>query len=94
MKYRLAEEAIPYNAGTSLKLSPRSRQPVVSSRANYQHVFGFLDSIRSPRRHGAGPTSKSPAEIVEIGRAESLLMANHARGLPVYLAQRPVDAGG
>lgn len=55
---------------------------------NYQALFGFTDSIRSPRSHGGGPKAQAGGEV-EIGRAEALLMANHARSLLLYLAQRP-----
>lgn len=48
--------------------------------ANYAALFGFTDSIRSPRSHGAALRE----DEVEIGPAESLLMGNHARALLVY----------
>jgi hypothetical protein len=51
---------------------------------NYQAVFGFLDSIRSPRSHGAGPVPKA----VEVNQPEALLMGNLARALIVYLGNR------
>lgn len=53
--------------------------------ANYQELFGFANSIRSPRSHGGG----GGATPIPIGPAESLLLANHARTLLVYLGHRP-----
>jgi hypothetical protein len=52
--------------------------------SNYQALFGFLDSIRSPFSHGQGARSVE----IELGPAEALLMANHARALLFYLLQR------
>jgi hypothetical protein len=56
--------------------------------ANYQSLFGFLDSIRSPAPARGGPERER--EKVELGPAEALLMGNHARSLIVYLGHRPV----
>lgn len=55
---------------------------------NYQALFGFPSSIRSPRSHGAGPKP----EPVEVNQPEALLMGNVTRALLVYLASRSSDA--
>jgi hypothetical protein len=55
--------------------------------ANYAQLFGYLDSIRSPRSHGGGRRAENVGEI-PVGQAEALLLANHARSLLVYLGQR------
>ncbi len=54
---------------------------------NYQAVFGFADSIRSPRSHGGGRRAERVGEV-EVGQAEALLMGNHTRTLLLYLGQR------
>jgi hypothetical protein len=54
---------------------------------NYRALFGFIGSIRSPRRHGRG---LRPVKV-PVGPAEALLMGNHVRALLVYLAHRPSD---
>lgn len=51
---------------------------------NYQALFGFPSSIRSPRSHGVGPKP----EPVEVNQPEALLMGNVTRALLVYLASR------
>jgi hypothetical protein len=56
---------------------------------NYDALFGFADSIRSPRTHGGGPRADAVGEI-EVGQAEALLIGNHTRTLLLYLGQRPV----
>lgn len=87
LKHRLADDGVKVKKSAALRdLAKRAAEAGVIP-ANYQAVFGFLDSIRSPRKHGRGP------EIVEVevGPAESLLLANHARALLVYLGHRPSD---
>lgn len=54
---------------------------------NYQALFGFPDSIRSPRSHGAGPR---PTEV-EVNQPEALLLGNLTRALLVYLGNRTVS---
>jgi hypothetical protein len=54
---------------------------------NYEALFGFTDSIRSPRSHGAAGRADTVGEV-EVGQAEALLMGNHARTLLLYLGQR------
>jgi len=54
---------------------------------NYQALFGFVSSIRSPRSHGAGP--RGEIAEVEVGQAEALLLGNVTRALLLYLGQRP-----
>ena len=83
--YRIDEVGEKVSETKALKgLASRARELDLIP-ATYQALFGFLDSVRSPRTHGQGPR----LETVEIGPAESLLMGNHARALLVYLAQRP-----
>lgn len=83
--YRINEVSENVSETKALKgLASRARELGLIP-ATYQALFGFLDSVRSPRKHGQGPRP----ETVEIGPAESLLMGNHARALLVYLAQRP-----
>jgi len=55
---------------------------------NYQALFGFPNSIRSPRSHGAGPRP----EEVEVNQPEALVMGNLTRSLLVYLASRAVTS--
>jgi hypothetical protein len=61
---------------------------------NYQAMFGFADSIRSPRSHGAGGN----VEEIEIGQAEALLIGNHVRTLlltsDIDPDERASQAGG
>lgn len=85
LKHRLEEENHAYSSGAGLR--DLAKLAVLSGLipANYQQLFGFLDSVRSPRRHGRG----KDATEVEVGPAETLLMANHARSLLVYLGHRP-----
>lgn len=85
LKHRLDEEGIEYGEGAALKDLAREAAHNELIPVNYQALFVFADSIRSPRSHGAG----RKVEEVEIGPAEALLMGNHARTLLVYLAQRP-----
>jgi hypothetical protein len=85
LQYRLDEARANYGDGSALKqLATRAAENDLIP-ANYQAMFGFADSIRSPRSHGAGA---KPSEV-EVGRAEALLMGNHARALILYLGQRP-----
>lgn len=85
VRYRTDEAGEVVAAGAALKKIAARATELGLIPANYAALFTFIDSIRSPRSHGAGPT---PVEV-EVGPAESLLMANHARALLVYLAQRP-----
>jgi len=54
---------------------------------NYDALFGFTDSIRSPRSHGAAGRAETIGEV-EVGQAEALLIGNNARTLLLYLGQR------
>ena len=54
---------------------------------NYSALFGFADSIRSPRSHGGGKRAEDVGEV-PVGQAEALLMGHQARALLVYLGQR------
>jgi hypothetical protein len=85
LKYRLAEAEVAFSDGAALQELAKVAAAHALIPTNYQALFGFLDSIRSPRKHGRGPKPDS----VEVGPAESLLMANHARSLLVYLGHRP-----
>jgi hypothetical protein len=85
LKHRLDEAGVKYGDGAALRALARTAVEAMVIPANYQALFGFLDSIRSPRSHGAGAAPVA----VEVGPAEAVLMANHARGLLLYLLQRP-----
>jgi hypothetical protein len=85
LKHRLDEGGAAYPAKAALRDLAREAVKAKLIPPNYQQLFGFADSIRSPRRHGAG----GQIEEVEVGPAESLLMGNHVRGLLLYLGQRP-----
>jgi hypothetical protein len=85
LKHRLDEGGVEYADGATLKdlAKVAASQDLVPT--NYQALFGFADSIRSPRSHGAGANVVE----VEVGKAEALLMGNHVRTLLLYLGQRP-----
>ncbi len=85
LKYRLTEGGAAYPPTAALKDLARQAAQHGLIPPNYQALFGFCDSIRSPRRHGRGPS----IEEVEVGPAEALLLANHARALVLYLGHRP-----
>jgi HEPN domain len=81
LKYRLTEAGVTYGGTTALRpLASLGVQGGLIPR-NYQELFSFLNSIRSPKSHGGGPTPQD----VPIGRNEALLMGNHARALLLYL---------
>ena len=84
LKYRLAEAGATFADSSALrKLAALAVQHDLVP-PNYQDMFGFLDSIRSPRSHGGGPKPKP----VPVGRNEAFLMGNHARALLLYLGGR------
>ncbi len=84
LKYRLDEAGVSHsNSMTLRKLAGLAVQHGLIP-SNYQELFSFLNSIRSPKAHGGGPKP----EDVEIGRHEALLMGNHARALLLYLGGR------
>jgi len=85
LKHRLDEEGVAYGEGSALKDLVRQAAQHELIPLNYQALFAFADSVRSPRSHGAG----GRIDEIEIGPAEALLMENHARTLLVYLAHRP-----
>jgi len=88
LKYALTEVGATYSDGAALnKLATRAAD-VGLIPPNYQAFFGFTDSIRSPRSHGAGP---KPVEI-EVGEHEALLMGNHVRAALLYLGGRRVSS--
>jgi hypothetical protein len=86
LKYALSEAGATYDEGAALKkLASRAAEARLIP-VNYQAFFGFADSIRSPRSHGAGPT---PVEV-EVGQHEALLMGNHVRAALLYLGGRRI----
>jgi hypothetical protein len=85
LKHRLDESGATYAEGAALRDLAKLAAARDLIPTNYQALFGFADSIRSPRSHGAG----AKVVEVEVGRAEALLMANHVRALLLYLGQRP-----
>lgn len=85
LKHRLDDAGITYGTGAALRDLARLAAAEDLIPVNYQALFGFADSIRSPRSHGAGANVVE----VEVGKAEALLMGNHVRALLLYLGQRP-----
>jgi hypothetical protein len=85
LKYRLDELDTAYGRTTTLPTLASLVAQAGAIPVNYQQMFTFINSIRSPRRHGAG----ARVEVVEIGPAEALLMGNHVRTLLLYLGHRP-----
>jgi hypothetical protein len=85
LKHRIDESGATYAEGAALRDLAKLAASQDLLPTNYQALFGFADSIRSPRSHGAG----AKVAEVEIGRAEALLLANHVRALLLYLGQRP-----
>jgi hypothetical protein len=87
LKHRLDEAGVAHADGAALRDLARlaASEDLDLIPTNYQALFGFADTIRSPRSHGAG------AKIVEVevGKPEALLMGNHVRALLLYLGQRP-----
>lgn len=85
LKHRLDEAGIDYSRRAVLKDLARLVAENDLIPVNYQAIFTFVGSIRSPRSHGAG----GQVEEVEVGQAEALLMGNHVRTLLLYLGHRP-----
>jgi hypothetical protein len=85
LKHRLDEADVEYAEKASLRDLARHAATNGLIPRNYQELFSFINSIRSPRSHGAGGT----VEEIEIGQAEALLMGNHVRSLILYLGHRP-----
>lgn len=84
LKYRLQEAGVSYGEASALrKLASTAAEHDLIPR-NYQALFSFLDSIRSPKSHGGGPKPQD----VPTGRNEALLLGNHARALLLYLGRR------
>jgi hypothetical protein len=93
LKYALGDAEIGHGDGSALrKLSVRAAEAKFIP-LNYQQLFGYIDSVRSPRSHGGGPEADRAGEI-EIGAAEALLLGNLARTLLLYLGQRTFDGSG
>jgi hypothetical protein len=88
LKYALGDEEVAPDDGRALKrLAGRAADGGLIP-VNYQALFGYLDSVRSPRSHGGGPQAEKVGEV-EVGRAEALLLGNLARTLLLYIGQRP-----
>jgi hypothetical protein len=85
LKHRLDEAPVEYADGAALKDLAKIAATHDLIPTNCQALFGFADSIRSPRSHGAGANVIE----VEVGKAEALLMGNHVRALMLYLGHRP-----
>jgi hypothetical protein len=85
LKHRLDETGVECSEGAALNDLARLAADHDLIPVNYQALFGFVSSIRSPRSHGAG----GKVEELELGQAEALLMGNHGRTLLLYLGQRP-----
>ena len=85
LKHRLDEAGVTYPQTAALRVLARTAADHDLVPTNYQSLFGFADSIRSPRSHGAGANIVE----VEVGVAEAMLMGNHVRALMLYLGQRP-----
>jgi hypothetical protein len=85
LKHRLDEAGEAYSDKAALRALAKIAADKDIIAPNYQALFGFADSIRSPRSHGAGANVVE----VEVGKAEALLMGNHVRALILYLGQRP-----
>jgi hypothetical protein len=71
LKHRLDEAGTTYGDNAALRDLARAAVKANLLPPNYQRLFDFADSIRSPRRHGAG----GQVEEVEVGPAEALLWA-------------------
>jgi hypothetical protein len=84
LRYGLDAAGHPGSPGASLRDLSKAAVRVGLLPNNYQALFDFADSIRSPRSHGRGPKLVT----VEVGKPEALLMGNHVRTLLVYLGQR------
>lgn len=84
LKYALDAVGAAHGEGAALRALAKRAAEVGLLPPNYQELFGFLDSIRSPREHGRGTSPTA----VEVGAAEAFLMGNHARSLLLYLTQR------
>lgn len=85
LKYALHAEGASYSKASALEKLARRASEEGLIPANYQALFAFTSSIRSPRSHGAGPDGSTR---VEIGPAEALLMRHHTRALLLYLGSR------
>jgi len=85
LRYRLHEAGETPGEATALASLATHAAARGLIPTTYQALFSFLNSVRSPRKHGRGPRP----EEVEVGQAEALLMGNHARALLVYLGHRP-----
>ena len=87
LKYALGieDEAVEGNRALHKLAGQATRAGLIP--VNYAALFGFADTIRSPRSHGGGRRAEEVGEV-EVGQAEALLMGNHARTLLLYLGQR------
>lgn len=65
LKYRLDEKSVAYGRGAALRDLSKLAATAGLIPINYQALFGFTDSIRSPRSHGAG----AQVGEIEVGPA-------------------------
>lgn len=88
LKYALHADGVTYGEANALEKLAKRASAEGLIPLNYQALFSFTSSIRSPRSHGEGPHGS--ATRVEIGAAEALLMRHHVRALLLYLGTRCV----
>lgn len=86
LKYALHAEGATYGETKALEKLARRAAEEGLIPTNYQALFSFTSSIRSPVSHGAGPHGS--AARVEVGASEALLMRHHVRALLLYLGTR------
>ncbi len=87
LKYRLNERDVRYGSSTALRqLASVAVQAGLIPR-NYQALFSFLDSIRSPKSHGGGPTPQ------DAGGSPRGTSDGKRRSLAVALPRRHSDVG-
>jgi hypothetical protein len=84
LRYRIDKAGATVAEGAALETLAKRAGELDLIPTNYQALFGFIGSIRSPRWHGRGPR---PGEV-PVGPAEALLMGHHVRAL-LDLAHRP-----
>jgi hypothetical protein len=85
LRYRIHDAGETVDEKASMKRLASRAAECGLIPVNYSALFGYIDSIRSPRSHGAA----LQVVAVEVGPAESLLMGHLARALLTYLGQRP-----
>ena len=88
LKYALQADGVTYGDANALEKLAKRASAAGLIPLNYQALFSFTSSIRSPTSHGAGPFGA--ATRVEVGAAEALLMRHHVHTLLLYLGTRCV----